>query len=116
VNDAAAPLVLQHRPRVRYLRAMAFAGHADVPSALRDVRFTAPAPVVTAMLVFDGTTIFELNLVSAFAWDLLRTPCTLEQVVEAVTTVFGVDQAIAQADLGPLWETLRSQNLLTTVS
>jgi hypothetical protein len=107
--------LLQHGPRVRFLPAMTFAAYPDVPSALQDTGFPVPPPEETAMMVFNGTAVFELNLVSAFVWDLLRVPCTTTALVETVTTVFGVDRATAQQDIVRLCETFLRQNLLAPV-
>jgi hypothetical protein len=95
---------------------MPFAPFADVPAALQSAEFRAPPAAETAMLVFNGRTVFELNLVSAFVWDLLRVPRGIDELVEIVTTVFGVDRATAEQDIVRLSESCLQQNLLDRVS
>jgi hypothetical protein len=111
--SAMPAVVYQHHPRVRCLRAMAFAPYADVPAALRDPAFGVPPPDETAMLVFNGAVVFELNLVSAFVWDRLDGTCALDEVVRAVVVRFGVDEPTACRDVAQLCDAFAQQHLVT---
>jgi hypothetical protein len=105
-------VIYQRHPSVRCLRAMAFAPYPDVPAALGDPAFAVPPPDETAMLVFDGRSVFELNLVSAFVWDLLDGTRALDDVVSAVVRRFGVERPTACCDVLQLSESLAQQTLV----
>src|SRR5437764_167742 len=103
MDSYSAPAVtLRRRPRVRFLRTMAFGPYDDVPAALRAPGFAALAPDETAMVVFDGCTTLALNLVAAFVWDLLDGTRSLAAAVDAVVAAFGVGQRTAWEDVSRL--------------
>jgi hypothetical protein len=101
---SAATATLRRRSSVRYLRTMAFAPYPDVPAALGSPGFAAPAPDETAMVLFDGRATLGLNLVAAFAWDLLDGTRSLDDVTHAVLTAFGVDPHTGREDVSRLCE------------
>lgn len=109
---AASTVIYQHRPGVRVLRAMAFAGHADVPSALSDPAIGAPPPDEIAMMVSTGHQIFELNLVSSYVWDILDSARSLSEVVDAVVSRFGVDRPTAWGDVARLCDEMTERDLV----
>jgi len=109
-----APL-LRRRPRVRFLRTMAFTPYASVPAALGAPAFVVPAPDETAMVLFDGRATLALNLVAAFVWDLLDGTRSLDDTSQAVVRAFGVDQRTARADVGRLCEEFRQAGLAEVV-
>jgi hypothetical protein len=91
---------------------MAFVPYADVPTALANPAFIVPMPQDTAMLVFDGSVLFELNLVSAFIWDLLDGTRSVEDIVSAMASRFRVDRRTARRDVERLCQVAVRQGLI----
>src|SRR5262245_47303768 len=117
MTGSAPPAIIYHRhPRVRCLRAMPFAPYADVPTALSDTAFAVPPPEETAMMVFNGTDVLDLNLVATFVWDLLDGAHSLDDVVSAIVAGFGVDRQTARRDVENLCETFAQRNLIDSAT
>ena len=110
--SAPPAISYQHRPRVRCLRAMAFAPYPDVPAALNNPTFVVPPPDEPAMMLFNGTSSLALNLVAAFIWDRLDGASRLDDVVSAVVGAFGVDRQTARQDVEALCEAFAQHNLV----
>ena len=70
-------------------------------------------PVAENVADFNG--FIELNSTSAFIWDKLATPHTINEVADAVADEFGADKIIAFGDTKELFDLMLEHNMLVEV-
>jgi hypothetical protein len=83
---------------------------AIVVASDRQLSTTLAGEVI--ILGLDDSIYYGLNGAGARIWELLQTPRTIRDVVDAITTEFDVDRERAAADLGALFTDLESRGLI----
>lgn len=85
---------------------------------MSDVTYLGRADVVAsdigenwALLDLETSLYYTLNATGAEVWNAMKTPASLEQLVEAVTHAFDVSEAQCRADVEALVEDLVSTGL-----
>jgi Coenzyme PQQ synthesis protein D (PqqD) len=62
----------------------------------------------------EQSTYFSLNSTASFIWDRLQTGTTLGAVIDGVVDEFGVDRAVAAADVDDFLRVCREHRFIAT--
>lgn len=67
----------------------------------------------TVILHLDEGVYYGLNAVGACIWKTIQLPCSVDQIVDAITTEFDVDRERCLTDVHELLVDLRKHGLIT---
>jgi hypothetical protein len=105
---------LAHGPGVREQRDIRLHGVDELASAIRAVTDIAPDEPV--LLLSFGHELYELNSAGAILWDALRSPRSIPELEELLSTFFGIPADQAANDAAAFVTELCAVGLLATLS
>jgi len=105
---------LTQGPGVREQRDIRLHGVQELTSAIRDATYVAPDEPV--LLLSFHHELYELNSAGAILWDALRSPRSIPELEELLSTFFGISADRAAGDAAAFVTKLCAVGLITPLS